>query len=534
MTMATTTVSTESRGQKRKCIVQSIETKYKAIIEVEAGLKKKAQIAREFNVPSNTLSTWLKSKDKIKEAFENSSFGPKTKRMRTALYQELEQALDIWFKEIRLKDANIFGPIIKNMAETLAKLMGHTEFQCSNGWLDRFKTRHSYTFRNIVGEAHAVSNVMVETWQGTTLPNLLSNYAPEDIYNADEMGLFYKLQPAKSMVHSGEDGRGGKRSKDRLTVMPCANMTGTDKLPLLIIGKAQKPRCFKNVKTLPCTYKANKCSWMTGAIFTEWITAWDKKCSRKNRKVALVIDNCRAHPVIKSLKAVKIIFLPPNTTSITQPMDQGIIMSLKSIYTRLMIQDHMLKSIDNGVPFVWNVLDAINLLHKSWLQTKVTTIVNCFAHCGFKVTAPIAPEALDDLNLVYPQSDEEDEEEDDIPLSVLSLNLKRVGVNMSEQDIEDYITDNTPTMATMSDEDIVKSVMAEPETEQEEEEEEEEEPVKPVSSAKALEMVETLRIFMQSKVKTEDNLDMLAHLGKWIEKSSSEKKKQLTIDEMFM
>ena len=43
--------------------------------------------------------------------------------------------------------------------------------------------------------------------------------------------------------------------------------------------------------------------------------------------------------------------------------------------------------------------------------------------------------------------------------------------------------------------------------------------MKPVSSAKALEMVETLRVYMQSKVKTEENHDMLAHLGKWIEKS---------------
>ena len=66
----------------------------------------------------------------------------------------------------------------------------------------------------------------------------------------DEMGLFYKLHPVKSMIHSGEDGRVSKRSKDRLTVMPCANMTSTDKLSLLVIEKAARPRCFKNVKSL--------------------------------------------------------------------------------------------------------------------------------------------------------------------------------------------------------------------------------------------------------------------------------------------
>ena len=122
--------------------------------------------------------------------------------MLTTKYQKLEETLDLWFKEARATDIIISGPIICNEAETLAKLMGHPELQGNSGWLDRFKTWHSYTFRTIVGEAHAVKDAMVATWQNATLPNLLSSYALEDIYNADEMGLFYNMQPAKSMIHS--------------------------------------------------------------------------------------------------------------------------------------------------------------------------------------------------------------------------------------------------------------------------------------------------------------------------------------------
>jgi hypothetical protein len=40
-------------------------------------------------------------------------------------------------------------------------------------------------------------------------------------------------------------------------------MSGTEKLPLLVIGKSAKPRCFKNAK-IPIDYKANKKAWMTG------------------------------------------------------------------------------------------------------------------------------------------------------------------------------------------------------------------------------------------------------------------------------
>ena len=43
-------------------------------------------------------------------------------------------------------------------------------------------------------------------------------------------------------------------------------MSGTEKLPLLVIGKSAKPRCFKNNKP-PVAYKANQKAWMTGIIF---------------------------------------------------------------------------------------------------------------------------------------------------------------------------------------------------------------------------------------------------------------------------
>ena len=41
----------------------------------------------------------------------------------------------------------ISGPIMKIKAKELALKMGHSEFQCSTGWLERFKQRHSIVFR---------------------------------------------------------------------------------------------------------------------------------------------------------------------------------------------------------------------------------------------------------------------------------------------------------------------------------------------------------------------------------------------------
>jgi hypothetical protein len=60
------------------------------------------------------------------------------------------------------------------------------------------------------------------------LPGLIEGYAAEDIYNADETGVFFKSLPDKLYGFNNEKCHGGKKSKDRLTVMVFCNMTGTD------------------------------------------------------------------------------------------------------------------------------------------------------------------------------------------------------------------------------------------------------------------------------------------------------------------
>ena len=57
---------------KRKLGSYTLETKYRAIKAVEEGSKRKLDIASEFNIKQNTLSNWLKDKDKIVANYEMS------------------------------------------------------------------------------------------------------------------------------------------------------------------------------------------------------------------------------------------------------------------------------------------------------------------------------------------------------------------------------------------------------------------------------------------------------------------------------
>ena len=59
----------------------------------------------------------------------------------------------------------------------------------------------------------------------------------------------------KTFTFKGERCAGGKLSKERITVLFCCNKNVSDKYPLLCVGNSEKPRCLKNVVTLPTDYK---------------------------------------------------------------------------------------------------------------------------------------------------------------------------------------------------------------------------------------------------------------------------------------
>lgn len=77
-------------------------------------------------------------------------------------------------------------------------------FKASNHWLENFKERHGIKFRTEQGEAAAVDQEVVATWQETVLKEALSKYAADDVFNADETGLFWRLMPNKTLAFKGK------------------------------------------------------------------------------------------------------------------------------------------------------------------------------------------------------------------------------------------------------------------------------------------------------------------------------------------
>lgn len=125
-----------------------------------------------------------------------------------------------------------------------------------------------------------------------------------------------------------------------------------------------------------------KKSLMDSILFEEWIRELDSKFEGEGRKIVLIEDNCAAHPHVKDLEAINLVFLLPSTTSKTQPMDQGVIRALKAHYRSKAVQMYITAIESNSpVPNI-SILVAMDMFVAAWDKVMPGTINNCFRAAG--------------------------------------------------------------------------------------------------------------------------------------------------------
>ncbi|NXQ37556.1 TIGD4 protein, partial [Alaudala cheleensis] len=367
--------------RKKKSI--SIEEKIDIISAVESG-KKKADIAAEYGIKRNSLSSIMKNKEKVLEAVETLRVYTRRKRLRTAVHADVEDALIKWYRIAQRFHVPVNGPLLRLKAIDFAQKLGHGDFKCSNGWLDRFKARYDLDFRAQPVEAAATPTAGIPTlWYQNVFLSYLKDYQPKNVFFMQETGLFYQMLPHNTFAFKGETCSVSKQSKESITVVVGANMDGSEKLPLLIIGKSKSPHSFKDVKSLPVDYEANDSACMTSALFEQWMKKLDNRFQAQQRQVVILVDSLPAHTEVKNLKSVKLVFFPPDSSSCID-MKERIIRSLKLKYRRCLMK-RFVDSVESNQEFMLTLLDAIEMLYLCWREIRPKTIAKCYNGTTFKL-----------------------------------------------------------------------------------------------------------------------------------------------------
>ncbi|CAF4196759.1 unnamed protein product, partial [Rotaria sordida] len=353
----------------------TLEDKIKLIKENESGSPYR-KLRDKFKLSIGAISNIIKRKSEYMGDYEINYNKNVKRKISHDFSQRINESVYEWFVSQRAKRIPVSGPILQAYARRIAQeLDDASTFKASNGWLERFRKRYNINFRVISGEGASVDQNIVGEWK-LRLLTILQDYNPADIYNCDETSLFYKLMPDRSLVIDKDDCTGKKKSKERFTVLLCANWLGTHKLKpvVIVLGKAARPRCFKNLdlKELLVFWHSNRTAWMN--------------------------NNAPVHPPDIILKNITLKFFPSNSTALIQPMDQGVIRTFKAHYRRQLVQ-HIIASADvahTADDIVITALDAICWIDLAWKSITELTIQNTFKRAGFQISS----DALDSISLI--------------------------------------------------------------------------------------------------------------------------------------
>jgi len=149
------------------------------------------------------------------------------------------------------------------------------------------------------------------------------------------------------------------------------------------------PRAFNKQLPRQIIWKANSKAWMTGMIFLEYLQKFNAKMQIENRKALIILNNTPCHPEME-LSNVKLVFLPPNTTIGTQPLDFGIIQNFKVKYRKMLLEFFLshedVTTLVDAIKKV-NVGDIVDWVSQSWDQVVASTIKNCFRKASLNKNA---------------------------------------------------------------------------------------------------------------------------------------------------
>lgn len=199
-------MSKESKKKQEKRKVISLETKIKILDQLSKG-ERVMEVAKLYSMNEATIRTIKKNESSIRKSVASGSGTSysTTSYVRDIVIETMEKALIIWIEDQTLKripiDTNaitnkalrIYAKIKNQLPSTSSAEKQKPSFSASHGWFERFKQRHSLHNLKLKGEL-ASGDVNAAKEYPEKLAEIIAanSYTPDQVFNADESGLFWK------------------------------------------------------------------------------------------------------------------------------------------------------------------------------------------------------------------------------------------------------------------------------------------------------------------------------------------------------
>ncbi|XP_031819974.1 tigger transposable element-derived protein 1 isoform X2 [Sarcophilus harrisii] len=392
----------DSRRTKRDRKAINLHIKLEVLRRFAAG-EKLSRIAKALGLSTSTVATIRDNREKIRASSlaATPQVATKLTRSRSLVMENMERLLSVWIEDQNQRGVPVNVSTIQDKAKSLFQDLKREQgqsaeaetFGASRGWFTRFKARHSLP--NLGTSSETVST---DPEAAAKYPEALrkviqeGGYTPQQVFNVDEMGLFWKRLPDRTFISVEEKTASGfKAARDLLTLLLGGNAAGDFKLKPLLVYHSESPRALKGFSkpNLPVIWRSHKKAWVTMSLFQEWFVhffcpAVEKYCAQNNlpNKALLILDSAPGHPgnLDDLSDNVRVEYLPKNTTSLIQPMNQGVIATFKACYLRRvfhLLQQRAHRDDKGTIREFWrnyNILNAVYNISESWEELAESTL----------------------------------------------------------------------------------------------------------------------------------------------------------------
>lgn len=376
------------RRRNKTCL--DLKSKIEVLRKIKAGVEK-SKILKEYKIGETTYYKFMRDENELMNKVKKQQ-NKHRKTFRKLKSNYLDDAVLEWFQQARDRGDPVSGPLIREKALILnEKLYGPSDFKASNGWLITFKKRYNIRHVDMKGDKLVNDSECVTEFSSYLKEKIITErLLLENIYNADEAGIYWRTilscsAPEKMKINNNECER---KRENRITMVFCSNASGTNRIPLFVIGKSDVTAIQQELQCHGDIYTSQESSWMNQEIFEKWFIeifipralAFQRE-TQITGKILLILDNAPCHRPLEKLNSlnenIEIIHLPPNIPAALQPMAQGPISLTKKYYKRnflrQLIISEKLDSIDDYLQN-FNHQDCLTLLIDAWKQIKNSTL----------------------------------------------------------------------------------------------------------------------------------------------------------------
>lgn len=433
--------------QTRRAI--TIEQKLAIIDKLSRGVTN-SQVCREYNLQTSTVSTIWRNKEKF---LSKKHSNVAKKRITNSRFVNIERELLEWVSQQQQNNITISNSSlqkkaneINNKLQNVSESWGDSLWR-STSWIRRFQKRHNIYFKKLPNNPESDENeedenngvhfeeinlnpeevtlnperpevkteiidikpdwnfteeilnpndfnvVNTEFWLTETWQQIQHKYTKNNIFNASEFRLFYKLHTQES-----------------LAILLCTNMDGSEKRNLQVVGKSKLSQHILNkTKNFPVKYYTNETIYLTNDIMEQILQQWDIELSLKNRKITLLLNDSIKYLYLNQLTNIELMILPVNESKITLPIEQA----LENLYKKALLCKIIVEEENSAVDL--SLIAVLLTLNNSWRKLPIETIQRCFYQAF-----PVIDENFLNVNTTIelfkstaknPKSDEETKEE---------------------------------------------------------------------------------------------------------------------------